>query len=316
MPRSVSAAARRAATASGRCCQAQRGPKKRPPRRGPVASGARALSRSDAAVPCAGICCASSMRGASPVAPELPTSRAMLPVVPLAAKPAAGGRTSPVAAASPRAAMVAFMINLVLRLRMAARMAAARCPHSSVDVTACPETGDLCQNVSAPAPGNTSLQDSAEPAGRCGYKSKQARANGRLVGTAAMPANSPHILVVDDDPEIRKLLGRYMDGQGFRVSLAADRREFETRMATGRIDLVVLDVMLPDGSGLDICRELRGRRPEVPVILLTALKEDVDRIIGLEIGADDYLGKPFNPRELVARIRAVLRRADPHRPAE
>lgn len=131
-----------------------------------------------------------------------------------------------------------------------------------------------------------------------------------------MPANSPHILVVDDDPEIRKLLGRYMDGQGFRVSLAADRREFETRMATGRIDLVVLDVMLPDGSGLDICRELRGRRPEVPVILLTALKEDVDRIIGLEIGADDYLGKPFNPRELVARIRAVLRRADPHRPAE
>jgi two-component system OmpR family response regulator len=120
---------------------------------------------------------------------------------------------------------------------------------------------------------------------------------------------SPHILVVDDDPEIRRLLGRYLDGQNFRVSLAADRRECEDMMAGGRIDLVVLDVMLPDGSGLDVCRDLRQRRPHLPVILLTALKEDVDRIIGLEIGADDYLGKPFNPRELVARIRAVLRRS-------
>jgi two-component system OmpR family response regulator len=119
---------------------------------------------------------------------------------------------------------------------------------------------------------------------------------------------SPHILVVDDDPEIRRLLGRYLDAQNFRVSLAADRRECEERLAGGRIDLLVLDVMLPDGSGLEICREIGQRRPHLPVILLTALKEDVDRIIGLEIGADDYLGKPFNPRELVARIRAVLRR--------
>jgi two-component system OmpR family response regulator len=119
---------------------------------------------------------------------------------------------------------------------------------------------------------------------------------------------APSVLVVDDDPEIRRLLGRYLDGQGFRVTLAADRRELEERLATGLPDLIVLDVMLPDASGLDICRDLAGRRPHVPVILLTALKEDVDRIIGLEIGADDYLGKPFNPRELVARIRAVLRR--------
>jgi len=118
----------------------------------------------------------------------------------------------------------------------------------------------------------------------------------------------PHILVVDDDPEIRKLLGRYLDQQGLRVSLAADRRELDDKLATQQIDLIVLDVMLPDASGLDICRQLRDRRPHVPVILLTALKEDVDRIIGLEIGADDYLGKPFNPRELLARIRAVLRR--------
>ena len=117
----------------------------------------------------------------------------------------------------------------------------------------------------------------------------------------------PHILVVDDDQEIRKLLGRYLIGQGFRVSTAASGREMAEKLATQKLDLVVLDVMLPDASGLDLCRDLRGRST-VPVILLTALKEDVDRIIGLEIGADDYLGKPFNPRELVARIRAVLRR--------
>lgn len=126
--------------------------------------------------------------------------------------------------------------------------------------------------------------------------------------TGGAGASSPHVLVVDDDAEIRTLLGRYLVGQGFRVSLAADRRALEAELATAAIDLVVLDVLLPDGSGLDICRDLRRRRPALPIILLTALKEEVDRIIGLEIGADDYLGKPFNPRELVARIRAVLRR--------
>jgi DNA-binding response OmpR family regulator len=123
-----------------------------------------------------------------------------------------------------------------------------------------------------------------------------------------MPQSSPAILVVDDDPEIRKLLARYLESQGFRAVLAASRAEMNERLATHRIDLIVLDVMLPDGSGLDICRALRAERNTIAIILLTALKEDVDRIIGLEIGADDYLGKPFNPRELVARIRAVLRR--------
>ncbi|HEY9215254.1 MAG TPA: response regulator transcription factor [Ancylobacter sp.] len=121
---------------------------------------------------------------------------------------------------------------------------------------------------------------------------------------------SPHILVVDDDQEIRKLLGRYLQAQGFRISLAENGRSAEACLASNRIDLVVLDLMLPDISGLDLCRALRARS-RVPIILLTALKEDVDRIIGLEVGADDYLGKPFNPRELVARIRAVLRRAAP-----
>ncbi len=129
----------------------------------------------------------------------------------------------------------------------------------------------------------------------------------------------PHILVVDDDPEIGRLLGKYLEGQGFRCSLAASRRACEQKVADSRIDLVVLDVMLPDGSGLDICRDLKEHRPDIAIILLTALKEDVDRIIGLELGADDYLGKPFNPRELAARIRAVLRRSgesSSERPAE
>ena len=123
-----------------------------------------------------------------------------------------------------------------------------------------------------------------------------------------MASTPQRILVVDDDPEIRTLLARYIEGQGFRVLLAASLRELRERLATHHIDLIVLDVMLPDGSGLDMCRDLRAERSSVPIILLTALKEDVDRIIGLEIGADDYLGKPFNPRELIARVRAVLRR--------
>lgn len=127
--------------------------------------------------------------------------------------------------------------------------------------------------------------------------------------------SGPHILVVDDDHEIRKLLGRYLAGQGFRVTMAFNGREMEEKLATQRIDLVVLDLMLPDASGLDLCRDIRGKS-RLPVILLTAMKEDVDRIIGLEIGADDYLGKPFNPRELVARIRAVLRRVQDAAPAK
>src|SRR5215218_8270524 len=123
-----------------------------------------------------------------------------------------------------------------------------------------------------------------------------------------MSAHTPQILVADDDPEIRKLLGRYIEGQAFRVLLASSCGELRERIATYQIDLIVLDVKLPDGSGLDTCRDLRAERNTIPIILLTALKEDIDRIIGLEMGADDYLGKPFNPRELVARIRAVLRR--------
>lgn len=123
------------------------------------------------------------------------------------------------------------------------------------------------------------------------------------------------ILVVDDDPEIRRLLSRFLSEQGFKVWAAGSRAEFEERMADGQFDLVMLDVMLPDGSGLDICRSLRSRNPGICIILVTALKEEVDRIVGLELGADDYIGKPFSPRELVARIRAVLRRAGENTPS-
>lgn len=124
-----------------------------------------------------------------------------------------------------------------------------------------------------------------------------------------------NILIVDDDLAIRKLLGRYLTEQGYRVTIASDQRSMKDALQSNEVDLIVLDVLLPDGSGLDFCRDLRREGSLVPVILLTALKEDIDRIIGLEIGADDYLGKPFNPRELLARIRAVLRRkvAQEHR---
>lgn len=120
---------------------------------------------------------------------------------------------------------------------------------------------------------------------------------------------SANILIVDDDPEIRRLLSRYLVEQGFRIATAGSRSQCEAMLADGRFDLMVLDVMLPDGSGLDVCRQVRARDSAICIILVTALKEEVDRIIGLELGADDYLGKPFSPRELVARMRAVLRRA-------
>lgn len=118
---------------------------------------------------------------------------------------------------------------------------------------------------------------------------------------------APHILVVDDDREIRTLLSRYLAGQGYQTTVAADGREMREVLATRAIDLIVLDLMLPGEDGLALCRWIRGHSA-VPVVMLTARGDDVDRIIGLEMGADDYLAKPFNPRELAARIHAVLRR--------
>lgn len=116
-----------------------------------------------------------------------------------------------------------------------------------------------------------------------------------------------HVLVVDDDAEIRKLLGDYLERNGYRVSLATDGRDMRRALESSRPDLVVLDVMLPGEDGLALCRDLRTRS-SLPVIMLTARVDEVDRIIGLEMGADDYLSKPFSPRELLARIKNVLRR--------
>ena len=130
-------------------------------------------------------------------------------------------------------------------------------------------------------------------------------------GKANMNAPSSRlnkILIVDDDTRIRDLLRRFLSQEGFDVLLAEDGRAMDRILQRETIDLIVLDLMLPGEDGLTICRRLRGAGVKTPVIMLTAKGEDVDRITGLEIGADDYLGKPFNPRELLARIHAVLRR--------
>lgn len=118
----------------------------------------------------------------------------------------------------------------------------------------------------------------------------------------------PHILIVDDDREIRSLVAQFLKKHGYRVTPAADGREMMHLMEKGRFDLIVLDLMLPGEDGLSLCRRVRAES-SMPIIMLTAMGEEMDRIIGLEMGADDYLPKPFNPRELLARIKAVLRRA-------
>ncbi|AAV97489.1 DNA-binding response regulator (plasmid) [Ruegeria pomeroyi DSS-3] len=118
---------------------------------------------------------------------------------------------------------------------------------------------------------------------------------------------TPHILVVDDHSEIRTAVCRYLEKSGLRTTMAKDAREMDAVLATENIDLVVLDVMMPGEDGLSACKRL-SQSGDIPILLLTALSEDMDRIVGLETGADDYLAKPFNPRELLARIRAILRR--------
>ena len=121
-------------------------------------------------------------------------------------------------------------------------------------------------------------------------------------------ATPDHVLVVDDDAEIRSLLSEYLERNGYRVSAVADGRGMWAALESKRPDLVVLDVMLPGDDGLTLCRTLRARS-SLPIIMLTARGEETDRIVGLEMGADDYLAKPFNPRELLARIKSVLRRS-------
>ncbi len=120
---------------------------------------------------------------------------------------------------------------------------------------------------------------------------------------------APHILIVDDHREIRDLVSRALTNEGFRISTAADGRAMRKVLADGRIDLILLDLMLPGEDGLSLCRTLRAES-NIPIIMLTAKGEEVDRIIGLEMGADDYLPKPFGSRELIARIKVVLRRSN------
>ncbi|MCY9811345.1 MULTISPECIES: response regulator [Aeromonas] len=122
-----------------------------------------------------------------------------------------------------------------------------------------------------------------------------------------MNQGSPHILVVDDHSEIRDLLKRFLEQHGMRVSCARDGKEMKRLLDEREFDLLVLDLMMPGEDGLTLCRELRAKS-RLPIIMLTAMGEETDRIIGLEMGADDYLSKPFNPRELLARIKAVMRR--------
>lgn len=130
---------------------------------------------------------------------------------------------------------------------------------------------------------------------------------GRPLHRCNVMENAPHILLVDDDPEIRRGLTTFLREQGLRVDTAASGEDVDKTLSQGRFDLIVLDVMLPGESGLSICKRVSAEA-DIPIILLTAIAGEADRIVGLEIGADDYVCKPFSPRELLARIRVVLRR--------
>lgn len=123
-----------------------------------------------------------------------------------------------------------------------------------------------------------------------------------------MPDQKPNILIVDDERDIRKLLADYLSNHGYRTRSAADGREMDQALNGSNFDLVILDVMMPGEDGLRICRRLQ-ETSRIPIILLTAMAEETDRIVGLEMGADDYVSKPFNPRELLARVKSVLRRS-------
>ena len=122
-------------------------------------------------------------------------------------------------------------------------------------------------------------------------------------------SNPFHILVVDDDPQIGELIKDYLDQHGFRVSTALNGREMERAMSRTHVDLIVLDLMLPGEDGLTICRRLR-ENTDILIIMLSAMGEEPDRVVGLEVGADDYMTKPFSPRELLARIKSLIRRSE------
>ncbi|MCC6985439.1 MAG: response regulator, partial [Anaerolineales bacterium] len=127
--------------------------------------------------------------------------------------------------------------------------------------------------------------------------------------------SSELILLVDDEPSITQLARMYLERDGYRIEEAADGESALAAAEKQKPALIVLDVMLPKVDGFDVCRRLRSAGDNVPIIMLTARDEDIDKILGLELGADDYLTKPFNPRELTARVKAILRRSDSNKPA-
>ena len=126
---------------------------------------------------------------------------------------------------------------------------------------------------------------------------------------------SPRVLIVDDDLRLRTLLERYLEKEGCTVETVSDAKQMDGALAQGSYDLIVLDLMLPDEDGLSICKRLRVHGDDIPILMLTAKGDEIERIIGLELGADDYVAKPVNPRELLARIRAILRRQTRYVPA-
>jgi two-component system, OmpR family, response regulator len=126
-------------------------------------------------------------------------------------------------------------------------------------------------------------------------------------GTHAVPLDG-HVLICDDDAELRRLLASFLRSNGYRVTTVGDGREVSRQMQSAPVDLVILDIMLPGTNGLEICRDLRAGSM-IPILMLTAKGDETDRIVGLEMGADDYMSKPFSPRELLARVRAMLRRS-------
>lgn len=135
----------------------------------------------------------------------------------------------------------------------------------------------------------------------------------RTKQTAEDPSPRAHLLVVDDDPRIRSMLLRYFEGEGFRVSLAGSGAQMRQCLVASHVDLILLDLGLPDADGLSIAQEVRSHS-ELGIIMLTGRSDDVDRVVGLEIGADDYIAKPFNLREVLARVKSVLRRLHPASP--
>ena len=144
------------------------------------------------------------------------------------------------------------------------------------------------------------------------------RAVGVATRLAAASMSNPHLLLIDDDARLTRMVGDYLRTQGFDVDTAGSLAEGRVRLGAGQYDALVLDLMLPDGDGLDFTRELRGNvaTRRLPLMMLTARGEPTDRIVGLELGADDYLPKPFEPRELLARIKALLRRSAPEPESE